>query len=236
MPNARVQITAEFCIRLRQSEPLSALYALVGRGIRCRANWPNFCVLLFILLFMGCSKAPLEKLRTTPGCPFSEADKQVQLGDRKTGSTYYGPIHKEMWLDSNGREYDPEVEANKVFDYLKETGDIEKVNEALKNQTCAPWMRIVSINPLVVIQIPCQHKRWKPDDGNSAHGTRLALELSFTPDKQMYFDEPMEWFSPTLKQPPTLIKFSDQGKAEIKLKKGKLVLSREGEWCNVTRK
>jgi hypothetical protein len=192
-------------------------------------------VMCFVLQFVGCGKGPLERLRSTPGCPWCEPGKQVQQGERKTGSTYYGSIHKVMWLDSNGREYDPEIVANKVFDFLKVTGDIKRIEDAANNLTCAPWMRIVSINPLVVIQIPCQHKRWVSGDGNSAHGTRMAKELSFTPKENMYYDEPMEWFSPTLNQRPTRIGFSEDGTAEIKLKKDKLVLAKSGEWCIVTR-
>jgi hypothetical protein len=166
-------------------------------------------VMCFVLQFVGCGKGPLERLRSTPGCPWCEPGKQVQQGERKTGSTYYGSIHKVMWLDSNGREYDPEIVANKVFDFLKVTGDIKRIEDAANS--------------------------WVSGDGNSAHGTRMAKELSFTPKENMYYDEPMEWFSPTLNQRPTRIGFSEDGTAEIKLKKDKLVLAKSGEWCIVTR-
>jgi hypothetical protein len=69
-----------------------------------------------------------------------------------------------------------------------------------------------------------------------SHGTKSAQELSFVPDREMYFDEPMLRLSPDLKTGLTAITFSAAGTAEIPLSKSKLKLVHEGNFCKVSRK
>jgi hypothetical protein len=152
------------------------------------------------------------------------------------GRSFYGDIWKHFWLDHSGREYDPERVSERVWEYLKTTGDAAKIDSARIAGQCSPWMRIVAVDPIVVIQIPCQHKRFANSRVLLSHGTRSAQELSLgQTDGDFYFDEPMEWFSTDLKKGPTKISFSAEGVAEISLASGKLILTHEGEWCKVAR-
>lgn len=151
------------------------------------------------------------------------------------GASFYGDIWKNFWLDSSGREHDPEKVSQQVWAFIQKNGDLARMEKDQEAGQCAPAMRIVSLNPTVVLMIPCQHKRFVGTGQHLAHGTRSALELSFVPDKEMYFDEPMEWLSPDLRIGRTKVTFSDLGEAEIGLKKGKLKLKRDGEWCVVSR-
>lgn len=47
--------------------------------------------------------------------------------------------------------------------------------------------------------------------------------------------ENLQWFSPDMKQGPSPVTFSPQGVAEIPLPNGKLVLTRRGNACKITR-
>ena len=151
------------------------------------------------------------------------------------GQSFYGDIWKDFWLDDSGKEYDPEVVSKKVWDYLKTTGDVSKIDKALQSGKCPAQMRIVSLNPIVILVQPCQHKRFEHLKVHVSHGTKSAQELSFVPDRDMYFDEPMLWLSPDLKTGLTAITFSVAGTAEISLDKGKLKLVHEGDFCKVSR-
>src|SRR5436190_24084821 len=121
-----------------------------------------FCIGLLIVgaALIGCGPSPLVKLRTHPGCPWCSPNRQVQEGRRSMGQSFYGDIWKDFWLDDAGKEYDPEAVSKKVWDYLKTTGDVAKVDEALQSGKCPAQMRIVSVNPIVVLVQPCQHKRF----------------------------------------------------------------------------
>ena len=151
------------------------------------------------------------------------------------GKSFYGDIWKPFWIDDRGREYDPEEVSKKVWAYLDEIGYTQEIDAGQRAGNCTPWMRIVSVEPVVILMIPCQHRRFAGTDVLVAHGTRSALELSFVSDLPLYFDEPMQWASPDLQQGPTTISFSEAGDAEIPLRKGKLTLHHEGESCLVHR-
>jgi hypothetical protein len=81
--------------------------------------------------------------------------------------------------------------------------------------------RIVSINPTIVIVRPCRHREYTTYDHRGRGYTHLECAL--------------QWFSPDLKKGPIDIKFTEDGVAEIPLRKGKLRLVREDEICQVTR-
>lgn len=150
------------------------------------------------------------------------------------GQSAYGNIWKKFWRDASGREHDPERVAGQAWKYLQSTGDVAAIETARHAGECSPWMRIVCLDPIVVLQIPCQHKRFADTGQLQFHGTQSALELSFVPDTEMYFDESLSWSSPDLKQAPTQLTFTD-GVAEIPLANGKLILTQDGEWCKVRR-
>lgn len=183
----------------------------------------------------GCGPGPITGLRTHVGCPWCAPNRQVREGQRSTGKSFYGDIWKSCWMADNGQEYDPEQVAQQVWNYLKTTGDAAKIETARIQGACTHWMRIVSVNPVIVIRIPCQHPRFAGTSSLQSHGTKLPLELSFVPKEEMFFDEPMEWLSPDLKKGPIKLSFSDQGIAEIPLPSGKLRLSRNADRCQITR-
>jgi hypothetical protein len=122
-----------------------------------------------------------------------------------------------------------------VWAYLEARGEAAKIQQAQVTGQCPPQMRIVSIKPIVVLTQPCQHKRFVDQGVHVSHGTKSALELSFLSDKDLYFDEPMQWLSPDLKTGPNSISFSADGTAEISLGSGKLKLVRQGDFCKVSR-
>lgn len=151
------------------------------------------------------------------------------------GKSFYGDIWKDFWLGVSGEEYDPEVVSEQAWDYLKATGEVSKISQALQTGRCPAQMRIVSVSPIVVLIQPCQHKRFADQKVHVSHGTKSAQELSFVPDRDMYFDEPMLWLSPDLGKGPTAITFSATGTAEISLGSGKLKLVHEGDFCKISR-
>lgn len=203
------------------------------------SSWPLFrgtlCSLMLGMVLIGCGQRPLARLRTQAGCPWCAPHKQVQVGDRSQGKSFYGDIWKRFWIDDQGNEYDPEQVSQQVWTYLTQVGEAAKIDQTRKTGACSSQMRIVSVNPVVVLLEPCQHRRFDPSKGLVGHGTKLAQELAYTPDSDMYFDEPMQWLSPDLNTGPTLITFSPEGIATIPLKSGQLRLVREGERCKVTR-
>ena len=181
------------------------------------------------------SLTSLIRLKTLPGCPWCGPHQQVQVGDRSQGKSFYGDIWKSFWLDDKGNEYDPGQVSQQVWTYLTKVGEVAKIDQARKTGACSSEMRIVSVNPVVVLLEPCQHRRFDPAKGLVGHGKKLPQELAYTPSGDMYFDEPMQWLSPDLNTGPTTIKFSPDGVATIPLNSGQLRLVHDGEWCKVTR-
>jgi len=202
-----------------------------------RSFTPGSCWLIVLLgsTLIGCGPGPLVRVRDHQGCPWCEPGKQTRLGLRSMGKSFYGDIWRERWVDPSRREYDPFQVSEQVWDYLRSTGDVARIEAALRAKKCSEWMRIVSVDPIIVIMIPCQHERFTASKVMTSHGTRMAMELAYTPTDLMYFSEPMRWLSPDLKQGPTVITFSDKGEAEIPLKNGKLKLVHEGERCKISR-
>lgn len=198
-------------------------------------SWMCVGALLLSVALVGCGRGPLLKLRTHKGCPWCSPTRQAQEGERSMGSSFYGDIWKNFWMDKDGDEHDPEAVGKEVWSYLKEIGYVSTIEDSIRQGRCSPAMRIVSVNPVIVVMQPCQHKRYEHLKVHLSHGIRHPFELTQIPDRDMYFDEPMQWFSPDLKTAPTEITFSKAGVAEITLPDGKLKLVHEGEWCKITR-
>lgn len=196
-----------------------------------------FAVIVFFVAMSGCGPGPIKHLKTKPGYPWCAPGKQIQAGERSMGKSFYGDIWQRYWVDNKGKVHDPEKLGEKVWDYLKTTGDVARIDQLVKANQCTDQMRIVSINPVVVLTQPCQHKRFENTPGWTGHGTDLGIELAYAADDLMFFDEPIKWLSPDLKQPPKAITFNASGVAEISLGKGngKLILTHEGEFLKVTR-
>ncbi len=196
----------------------------------------SFCrtagVLILGMALLGCGQKPLISLKTIAGCPWSAPHKQMQIGMRSQGQSFYGALYKNFWKADSGEEYDPEKVSQQVWAYLTKTGDVARITEEHKKGVCSSQMRIVSVDPVIVLIQPCQHKHF---NGEGPHGTRVVQELAYTSDRDMYFDEPMQWVSPDLSTGPNAIRFSPEGIATIPLENGQIKLVHEGEWCKVTR-
>jgi hypothetical protein len=174
-------------------------------------------------------------MKTKVGCPWCSPNRQVQVGERSMGKTFYGDIWKSFWVDDSGQEYDPEEIGKQVWNYIATTSLAQSIENAKQpGQSCAQ-MQIIAVNPVIVLLYPSEHQRLQGVGQNLSNGTRHPLELAWTPDAAPIFAEPMQWLSPELKAGPTDIVFSDAGVAEILLKTGKIKLVHTEDRCQITR-
>jgi hypothetical protein len=151
------------------------------------------------------------------------------------GKSFYGDIWKEFWIDDSGQEYDPEKVGKDVWEYISTTRLAKSIDDAKRQGQASAQMRIVSVNPVIVLLFPSEHQRRSGVGENLSKGTRHPQELAWTPDSDPEFAEPMQWLSPDLKAGPTDITFSGTGEAEIPLKTGKIKLVHTAGQCRITR-
>jgi hypothetical protein len=192
--------------------------------------------LLLCFWMMGCGGADplvIDKNPRNPG-PWCGPNKRVQIGMRVVGRVAWGQAKWKFFVvDNAGKEYDPEKMADQVWSYLERTGDAKKIQEAFSEGGCHPRMVIVSIKPVVVILEPCEVAALlKPPGPAPARYNSLAQIHTIA---EPVYKEGLQWFSPDLKQRPTVLRFSPDGVAEIPLRSGKLKVVREGGKCKTTR-
>lgn len=194
-----------------------------------------FMVMALLVPLPGCGQRQLVRLETRKGCPWCGPNRQVQVGERSMGKSFYGDIWKEFWIDDSGREYDPAEAGQQVWDYIATTRLAKTIDDARQhNQACAQ-MQIIAVDPMIVLLYPSEHQRLRGVGQNLSMGTRHPMELASTPDRVPVFAEPMHWLSPELKTGPVEIRFSESGVAEIPLTAGKIRLVRAGDQCRITR-
>lgn len=188
-----------------------------------------------LTLVAGCGPRKLVRLKTKTGCPWCSPNQQVQVGERSMGKSFYGDIWREFWVDDNGQEYDPIEVGKQVWQYLEKIGYTRTIDLATRQGQGCAQMRIVSVNPVIVVLYPSEFQRLGGKGKNLSMGTRHPLELAWTSDAHPEFGAPMQWLSPDFKVGPTDIQFSGAGVAEIPLKIGKLKLVRDGDLCRIVR-
>ena len=194
---------------------------------------------LFALLacLVGCgSPTPLKmtKYSGTRG-PWCAPNKRVQIGQRVVGTVGMGENKwKNFLVDDGGREYDPEKLADQAWSYLERTGDADYVMRGYHKEGRQTRMTVVAINPVVVVletrPLPAGADRTIASPERSFWVAQISSERSH-PD----YRDGMKWFSPDLKQPPTILAFSQDNVATIPLANGKLNLVRSGDECKTTR-
>ena len=194
---------------------------------------PGFAIILALTAssIIGCGKGygPLVmKPDSKTKGPWCAANERVKIGDRVVGYVHEGAKHRTFFVDDAGKEYDPEILADQAWTYLERTGDAKDIRAAFDRDGYYPGMVIASIKPMVVILEPTWNKQLRSQIGTNAQRYHwLALISS---ERQVRtFQKGMQWFSPDLKQRPTDLTFSPDGVAEIALKSGRIILTREGE-------
>lgn len=188
----------------------------------------------FLCLATGCGgSGPLTIKKTKIIGPWCAANQRVQIGDRVVGKVAWGENkYKDFFVDDAGKEHDPDKIADQVWTYLERTGDAKKIKEAFSKGDY-PVMRVVSINPLIVILETKQDVNLPKQLGNSPGRWYWVAQVSTRGEPG--YQKDLQWFSPDLKQKPTKLVFSLGGIGEIPLGKGALKLTRIGERCTTER-
>jgi hypothetical protein len=200
-----------------------------------RAILTFFMAMTILGVLVGCGQRKLVRLQTRVGCPWCGPNRQVQVGQRSMGKSFYGAIWREFWIDDAGQEYDPEKVGKDVWGYISTTRLAKSIDDAKQQGQACAQMQIVSVNPIIVLLYPSEHQRLNGVGQNLSMGTRHPQELAWTPNSAPDFAEPMQWLSPDLKAGPTDITFSVAGEAEIPLKTGKIKLVHTAGVCKITR-
>lgn len=151
------------------------------------------------------------------------------------GKSFYGDIWREFWIDESGQEYDPEEIGKQVLEYIATTPLGKEIEDARQRRQATAQMRIVSVDPVIVLLYPSEYQRLQGVGQNLSMGTTHPVELAWTAKTDPEFAEPMQWLSPDLKAGPTDITFSETGEAAIPLARGKIKLVHTGDRCQISR-
>lgn len=195
-----------------------------------RKTWIHF-LSSSLALFTGCSNWKTVQSDEPWIGPKEQLVEQQKRHAAVISATSYVETR---WLDKSNNEYDLNHIATDAQTYLYSTSTGSNL---LKSDTW-PWKAIVSIRPTVVLLVPSDPMKVKRGDllgmnhpvrtiGNAKYGGCDYGSVDF-------YNEGMKWYSPDLKQEPSMVSFAD-GKAEIQLPNGKLRLIVRGEVCKITR-
>jgi hypothetical protein len=198
----------------------------------------RLCLALAALLFclaLGCGNgggsSPAAKKNKTTG-PWCAAHQRIKIIDHIIGHDQVGNKYKELFVDDEGQEHDPEKLADQAWGYLEATGDARKIKQAFSDGQ-SPDLVIVAIKPLIVILGTHQDANASKKVGDSPGRWYWLGQVATRGDPA--YQKDLQWFSPDLKQKPTKLVFSLGGVAEIPLGNGTLKLTHTGEKCKTER-
>lgn len=210
-----------------------------------RSNFLRMAILVVLVSFVGaCGRSPRQDFM-----PWCGPGERAVLTQRRTGWAGASP-HISSWVDSGGTSHDPNDFAKSVIGYMAGTPEAAAW-PVLGRLKLMPYdnITIVSITPTVALLQPHDYgplndqtlgdisvgERYDASTGAARPGMRVGDWINLVRVGVSVADAPdLKWVCPDMQVAPTLVSFQN-GRAEVPLPNGKLVLVRNGNQVDVTR-